>query len=280
MNRITAFALVLFVAASVQAAEKNLDRTFGVSPDGLLVVDADSAAVEVTGAGNNEVTVHMSVRSSEGDLDSLKFDATQTAEGVTVTMRRPAEKGFFKWGSWNTDGRIRITVPKHYRLNIRTSGGNIEIADIVGVSVLHTSGGDISAKRLDGNVEARTSGGGIFADTIRGDVDAKTSGGDVHLISVDGKLSASTSGGSVECSLVGSNRGIVAKTSGGSIEITLPASTTGNVDATTSGGDVRSDLPVAAKQKQDDRLEGSLNGGGQPIELRTSGGSIALHQSR
>ena len=56
----------------------------------------------------------------------------------------------------------------------------------------------------------------------------------------------------------------------------LPKGTTGNIDASTSGGIVKSELPVTSTRFGDTRLVGSINGGGQPIYARTSGGSVSL----
>ena len=276
MTRYSAITLVLLAASSAGAAEKTLERTFTVSPGGALIVDADSASVHVSGGDTNQVTVRMSARGSEEDLATMKLDAFQKDDGVTVVMQRPGKKGWFNWGSWNGEGSIEVTVPQRYGIRIRTSGGSVELKDTIGSVKLHTSGGDIVAKNVNGNVEARTSGGGISADTIRGDVDAGTSGGDLRLLHVDGKIRGQTSGGSVKCSLVGINRGISASTSGGSIQLTLPRATTANIEATTSGGGFNSELPVATTVQQDGHVKGSINGGGQRIDVSTSGGGISL----
>ena len=276
MTRYSAIALVLLAASSANAAEKTVERTFTVSPGGSLIVDADSASVHVSGGDTNQVTVRMSARGSEEDLATTKLDAFQKGDEVTVMMRRPEKKGWFNWGSWNGDGHIEVTVPQRYGINIHTAGGDVELTDTTGSAKLRTSGGEIVAKNVNGNVEAKTSGGEIIADTIRGDVDANTSGGDIRLLHVDGKITGRTSGGSVQCSLVGINRGISVSTSGGSIQLTLPRATTANIDAITSGGEVTSELPVATTQWQDSHVKGSINGGGQPIDVRTSGGSISL----
>jgi len=265
MIRYSAIALVLLAAGSAQAAEKTLDRTFTVSPGGGLVVDADGATVQVSGKDTNQVTVHIIARGSEA----------QSGDGVTVTVRRQKERSWFSW-NWNADETIEVTVPKNFRIGVRTGGGNIAVADTTGTVKLNTSGGDITVKNVNGSVDVHTSGGGILADTIRGDVDADTSGGDVRLLKVDGKIRAHTSGGNVRCSLVGVNRGITASTSGGDIELTLPPGTTGNVQATTSGGEITTDLPVATTSVKEGRLAGSLNGGGESIDAHTSGGSIRL----
>jgi DUF4097 and DUF4098 domain-containing protein YvlB len=276
MSRYSAIALVLLVASPVNAAEKTLDRYFEVSPGGVLNVDADGASVHVSGNDTNQVTVRMNARGSEESLSGTTLDAVQNSGGVTVTMRRREKSSWFSWRSWNTEQHIEVTVPRRYAISVRTGGGSVKLRDTTGSATLRTSGGDIAVNNVNGNLELRTSGGGILADTIRGDVDANTSGGDVRLLHVDGKIRGNTSGGSVHCSLVGSNRGISATTSGGGIELTLPRGTTGNIEASTSGGDIKSDLPVLATVMKDNRLSGTLNGGGQPIEARTSGGGIRL----
>jgi DUF4097 and DUF4098 domain-containing protein YvlB len=276
VTRYSAIALILLAAGTAHAAEKKLDRTFSVSPGGSLVVDADSASVNVSGGNTNQVIVHMVANGPEKDLAEISLDAAQKDDGVTVTMRRPEKRGWFNWGSWNSDGHIEVTVPRNYQISVRTGGGSIEIADTGGTAKLHTSGGDISARNVTGNVNARTSGGGIEADKIRGDIDANTSGGDVRLMNIDGKIRGNTSGGSVRCSLVGLNRGISATSSGGDIEVIVPRATAGNFNASTSGGGVTLEIPISTTEMKDGRAKGTLNGGGPQIEARTSGGNISL----
>lgn len=276
MSRYLAIALVLLAAGTAHAADKTFDRTFTVSPGGSLVVDADGASIKVSGADTNQVTVHMKVRGPEKELAAMTLDATQKGNEVTATMRRSKSGNWFSWGSSSYESSIEVTVPRRYEVSARTGGGNIDLKDTVGSVKLNTSGGDISARNLNGTVSLRTSGGQITADIVRGDVDASTSGGDVRLLNVDGRIEGRTSGGNVRVSLVGANRGIHATTSGGDVELILPQGTTGNVSASTSGGDITMDIPVTTTVLKETRLEGTLNGGGQPIEARTSGGSIRL----
>ncbi|HEV8443511.1 MAG TPA: DUF4097 family beta strand repeat-containing protein [Steroidobacteraceae bacterium] len=276
MTRPLIVTLLLVAASTAGAGEKNLERTFTVSANGSLIVDADAASVHVSGTDTNQVVVHMTARASDDDLATAKLEAYQKGDEVTVTMRTQGKMGWFG-RSWHGDSRIEVTVPRHIAIDVRTGGGEIELADTTGAAKLHTSGGDIVAKNLGGTLEARTSGGGIRVDTVRGDVDAGTSGGDVHLLHVDGKIRGDTSGGNVECSLVGANRGITATTSGGNIRLILPRNTAGMLEAKTSGGGIKTDIPVTTTEMQEGHMRGSLNGGGPLIEARTSGGDISLH---
>jgi DUF4097 and DUF4098 domain-containing protein YvlB len=275
MPRYLAIAFVLLAGGAAQAANKTLDRTFAVAPGGSLIVDADGAEVRVSGTDGDQVIVHMVANGSDESLANTTLEANQKGNDVSVTMKR-TKRGWFSWGNGNNNEEIQVTVPRRYAIDVSTSGGGIQLRDTSGAVSLHTSGGDITAKNVSGNLELRTSGGSIQADTIRGDVDAGTSGGEVRLLHVDGKIRGHSSGGSVHCSLVGANRGISATTSGGDIELTLPRTTVGTVEASTSGGEVKSELPVTSTAFGDSHLAGTLNGGGEQILARTSGGSISL----
>jgi hypothetical protein len=293
---IRAFTAILLIAATsaTLAEEKVLDRTFTVAPGGLLTVSADGANISVVGGDSNQVVVHMVASAPQKELDALKLSATQTQDGVTVEMRRPDPAGLFNWGSWHIDASIEVRVPRNYRVDAKTSGGDVRLENTAGVARVRTSGGDITAKNvkgdlnghtsggdvrldsIDGAVNVKTSGGNIRASSVRGDIDAGTSGGDVRLTGIDGRILARTSGGSVNVELVGANRGIATSTSGGSIELKLPKNTQGALDAHSQGGRISSDFPVATSQRSEHRLSGEINGGGDTIRVRTSGGSIGL----
>jgi len=286
-------SLLTVAAGAAVAEEKVFDRTFTATPGGLLTVVADGADISVTGSDSSQVVVHVVARASQKELDALKISASQSQDGVSVEMRRP-EHGLFNWGSWQMEGSIEVTVPRNYRVEAKTSGGDVRLESTIGAAHLGTSGGDLTAKNLkgdlrghtsggevrldtvEGTIEVKTSGGNIRASGVRGDIDANTSGGDVRLTGIDGRILASTSGGSVSCELVGANRGISTSTSGGDIKLTMPKNTQASVDAEANGGDISSDFSVETSRWTEHRLNGQINGGGEIIRLRTSGGSIKL----
>ncbi|HEY4368124.1 MAG TPA: DUF4097 family beta strand repeat-containing protein [Steroidobacteraceae bacterium] len=327
--------LLTFAAPAVMAAEKVLDRSFPVTPGGLLTVNADGADVVVAGGDAEQVVVHIAVTGSQKNVDALKLSAQPSADGVKVEALRPSSNWLgMSWSMGNMNARIKVTVPKRYRVELKTSGGNLSVNDlqgdasgktsggdvelqnvtgkvqmstsggnmkvahITGDVKLNTSGGDIVASTVQGAIDAETSGGSvhfdsidgptrarsssgdIVANTIHGDTDVDTSGGDVRLLGVDGKIHASTSGGNVHCVLVGANRGISASTSGGNISLQVAKDITATLDASSSGGKVSSELPVSVSTASGKRLSGPINGGGEPIYARTSGGDIEIRVSR
>lgn len=297
LHALLAFAMISTASAAL-AQEKKLDRTFTVDPNGVLTVDADGADITVNGGDSNTVVVRIDARGSQSELDNLKLSAEPSSDGVKLEALRPGEHGLFSRGSWHVETHIDVTVPRTYRVNGRTSGGDVRLENVSGPSRMRTSGGDVQAKNvtgefeghtsggdvriesMDGPVKVHTSGGDVSLSGINGDVDAETSGGNVRLIHVDGSIHAGTSGGDVRCELTGPNRGISATTSGGSVWLTLPKDTAGTIDAQSSGGHIDSDFPISTARWSQHRLAGQINGGGKEIFVRTSGGSITLNSAK
>ena len=300
LSMVHAMLGIAFVSAAsaATAEEKSLNRTFNVTAGGTLTVDADGADIAVSGSEGSTVVVRIEARGSQNELDELKLSAEQSGDGVRVEARRPKERGWFKWGSWRVETHIDVTVPRNYRVDARTSGGEVRLEGIAGQAHVRTSGGNLFARNMkgdfegqtsggevriesmEGTVNAHTSGGNVLVSKVKGDVDADTSGGDVHVVGVDGRIRAGTSGGSVRCELTGQNRGIQATTSGGNVWLTLPKDTKGTLDAQSSGGHIDSDFPISTTRWSAHRLNGEINGGGEEILLRTSGGSITLSTAR
>ena len=87
-------------------------------------------------------------------------------------------------------------------------------------------------------------------------------------------MQAVTSGGSIDAE-VRQNRGIILKTSGGTITLLLPENVRASIDAETSGGRAQSELALSSTELAErSHLRGAINGGGEQVVLRSSGGSI------
>lgn len=163
----------------------------------------------------------------------------------------------------------------------KTSGGRIEVLECRGKTVVETSGGSIEIRGGGGDLEAETSGGAIRVGPYGGPVRVSTSGGGITVENVAGEVRGTTSGGSIRAILTAPVVGPVRlETSGGSIAVTAPESAAFDLDASTSGGGVQSELPVTTTGKtRRGELVGSVNGGGERVKLRTSGGSVRVRKA-
>ncbi len=306
---------IVETAASWDGPKDTVNKSFEVSPGGLLTVDADLGSIDVRSGTSNKVNVEVIREARDaGALDDLDLSIDQSGNNVTVSAKLPHGSNWFR------HNRLRlsffITVPRTYDVDLKTSGGSVKVADLEGRVLAKTSGGSLDLGQIVGPVEGKTSGGSIKLQACRGSADIRTSGGGIDIGDVDGNVAAETSGGSIN---IEQARGRVhARTSGGGIDVhevfgEIDASTSGgsvsatimqqpsgdcrlstsgggievrmaenigfDVDAKTSGGRVRVDFPISADLIEKNAVRGPVNGGGPQLHLRTSGGNIRLEKA-
>jgi hypothetical protein len=241
---------VLFVSALLSGGlygAVDIEKTFDVSPGGTLKVRAARSviAVDVHPGSTVEASISAPNWSDEDFNRDFSVNFQQTGNEVTVELK--ARRHLSSWFSWGSrEVRIDILVPGVFNLDLETSGGGISVADLSGDVRAQTSGGSIRIGRIDGAVSAQTSGGGIDLSGTSRDAQLSTSGGSISV-------------GDVTVALAG--------------ELRL------NLDASASGGTVRTDMPVSVLGTiGKSEVKGSINGGGPVVTLRTSGGSIRLER--
>jgi Putative adhesin len=234
-----------------------------------------------------------------------------------LTIRAKVKnEGWKLWRRSGLKVRYVVSIPSEFNVDLKTSGGGISVGDLRGEVRVNTSGGGLRIGKIEGPVIGNTSGGGISlagcngkaeiktsgggidigsgtgsitADTsggsieignFVGDVYVRTSGGGISAESIEGSIDASTSGGPVNVALKGQpNRDCHLSTSGGGITVDLEENIALNIDAEASGGGITCDLPVTVQGRiEKGKMNGTLNGGGQALVVRTSGGSIHLRK--
>src|SRR5947207_3019231 len=250
--------------------------------------------------------------SEEEFLRERPVTFSQDGNTLTIQSRAKSKIGWSWRGSQRTEGKYTITVPAQFNPKLKTSGGGITVSGLTGETKAETSGGGLKFTRLHGPLDGATSGGGIRVAYCEGTLKVHTSGGGIDVSGGTGRLSGDTSGGSVTVKefrgpiqvessgggitlenvagkVEGSTSGgsisarfsaplsdeVKLGTSGGGVTVHLAQDSAFDLDAATSGGGVTSDLPVTVSGKiARDHLKGPVNGGGKPVVLRTSGGSI------
>ena len=160
-------------------------------------------------------------------------------------------------------------------ITLSTSGGNIDAAASNGKIKLTTSGGNVSLKELNGDIDATTSGGNVKANTISGDLVAITSGGNVTLDDLSCSLDAATSGGHMHVNMKELGSFVKLSNSGGNIDLVIPGNK--GVNLKLRADKIALITPVAfVGEKDEDHMEGTLNGGGIPVTVRGSSGKLSL----
>ena len=244
----------LSYAAFSQAKDSKQNESFTVAVDGTLYLDTDTGAIDIV--SHDKATVEVVVNRKRLTRDEFKVTFSQDSDDVHINGDKSNAASFFSIGSSGVS--FEIKVPNQYNVDLKTSGGSIELSD------------------LEGKVDAYTSGGSIRLGKIIGDVDVKTSGGSINVDEVIGNIKGHTSGGSIRAKLLTQpTQDSRLTTSGGSITAYLAPSIAVNLDAGTSGGSVSSEFDVNGRSKRTN-IQGEINGGGPELFLKTSGGSVRI----
>jgi len=280
-----------------------------------LHLEMDYGSIQVGTASTNTVQFDVEFRGvppSHNEFERMLKDFTLQVDRQGDTLRvlgvfkdgwKPTSGGFhtichdgrcLEYGRWLRQMNAHVTVPASFGADLRTRGGSITVGDLKGEVVANTSGGALRFGRIEGPVHGDTAGGSITLESSRGPAVLRTAGGAIHIQEVSGDVEAHTSGGSIEINRttgrvvahtsggsihVGKAQGEVdAQTSGGSIEVAMISTAAFTLDAATSGGGVSSDFAVTGTTKRMS-LRGTVNGGGPPLRLRTSGGSIHIRRA-
>jgi hypothetical protein len=271
------------------SAEDWLEEKIPVSPGGTLYIDLDRGSVEVTSHDKDEVWLEGESRGWGAGM--VLFTAEK--EGNAVYFDASID-GWMPFVLGGPKVRVRATVPRNFsveietrggkvraehiggRLGCETRGGHVEVQEIDGPVLIRTSGGHVKARHVSGDLRAKTSGGDIRIEDIGGDVETRTSGGHIEVEDAFGEVDAKTSGGHVTVSFREEPWGRL-ETSGGHISIEVPSDVGFDLDARTSGGHIRADHPdFDPRDRRRSKLKRSVNGGGPPLKLRSSGGGVKL----
>jgi hypothetical protein len=301
-------ASVLFLNPAQARIEREISRQFDVQPGELAVLATQGGDITVTTGSSDQVSIVARLvfpradNDAEADeiMDNLELSFAQTDEGVAVTSKRL--KQVSGWWGWNKSNPVSVhlhaTIPAHYHVDAKTSGGDIEVSNLTGAVVARTSGGDIEVGHIDGSVDlntsggdievvhatgrvkAHTSGGNVRIDEATGPVHASTSGGNVRIGRVVGELRATTSGGDIYARIEGPlSEDALLSTSGGNVTAVVDEAVAFDLDARTSGGQVKAQgitIRIDDGGVGKSRLSGAVNGGGPTLKLRTSGGGIRV----
>lgn len=187
---------------------------------------------------------------------------------------------------------------------ISTGGGKVVVGSANGLAVINGAG-SIDVKRCNGDLRASTGGGGVTLGRVMGSVKVEAGAGSIRLAGATGLVEVSTGGGSVELfklaqgALVDTGSGAVTveftgapgsftdsslHTASGDVLVFLPTNLPLDVHASSDmapGYGIKSELDGIHISRQSGGYgpqsmwaEGSLNGGGPALRVRTGMGHI------
>lgn len=140
---------------------------------------------------------------------------------------------------------------------------------------LVTSGGGLILENLKGEINAHTSGGGVEGSNIEGELVTGTSGGGIDLKNMNCSLEANTSAGNLDAQMVGVGKYLKLHTSAGNIDLQLPSKK--GLNLSLSAENISDHIASNFQGEWNKRhVDGSVNGGGVPVNASASSGDINL----
>jgi hypothetical protein len=240
-------------------------------------------------------------------LEDFDLDIAKNGSEITANVERKSH-----FNLWNNNVGISLTiiVPREMSCNVSSSGGGVKISGVAGTHIFSSSGGGVHLENITGTTKAKSSGGGVKVLNQNGDIQLSSSGGGVSLNDAHGNVSAFSSGGSVDLinihgdvdagssgggvNVTGESGSVKAKSSGGSVHVSVGnlskelylESSGGGIDAVIKNGDklgldldlssdkVNIELHNFSGKSEKNRVKGTMNNGGIPVYMRSSGGNV------
>lgn len=251
-------------------ARQEVAQTLEFPAQGHIFINNCNGRIMVTGWDRDEIEVKaekiVRIKSNRepGDekmqawLDKIQIDIDRSGAGrVNIETRGP---NLSMGSQYSVNYSVR--VPACATLELKTSNGNVAVAGIKGHVIASTSNGTINLREVAGRTDLHTSNGKIECIAQAGPVAARTSNGKINVHFAQAPLPA---------------EGIECHTSNGKIDLRLPESCSFTLDARTSNGALNCDCPLTIQGRVNKHnIQGTVNGGGPQVKLRTSNGSIRV----
>jgi DUF4097 and DUF4098 domain-containing protein YvlB len=261
------------------------EKTFAVSGAPTIALSTFDGSIEVRGWDRDEVVVEVEkVGPDQATAERIQVTATRNGSAITIDVRKPSPlqtTGMRRTPSAN----LVASVPLKSAIVARSGDGSITIRRVTGALDVDTEDGSVRIAEVSGSIIARTGDGDVIGQKLDGQAEIRTGDGVVGLDGVFTALAIETRDGAVEVTARRGSRtdGEWDVTTGdGDIRIEVPEGFGAEVDARTGDGRVRIDsITKAGGEHRDDHDDsdsaaGRLGGGGKPMRLRTSSGSITV----
>jgi DUF4097 and DUF4098 domain-containing protein YvlB len=281
-------AALALVAMPAEARECDgvadvVEEQFKVSSGGTLELDLDAGDIEIRRGNAGTVVVRADrCASSREQLREHEMTAEKSGNDVEVVSRLGSDRGFSLFGRGRRSLRVVITatIPADYNVDFSSGAGNVVVRDAVGAVSGETGAGNLSLTTVRGPVAISTGSGNVVLRAVLGQVEVQTGAGNVELRDVEGELNVQTGAGNIVAEIVRQPKSRTGLQSGaGNVTVILAPTVRVDVEAVASVGSASTDFPLKVEGSwMTKSFEGSINGGGPEILMRSGVGNVTLRR--
>lgn len=245
------------LTATVQAQEYTYD--LGNSSDKAIEFILSRSDVVIEGHNSNEVVIrNLDYDAPPERAKGLKALYNSAEDNTGIGLSVEEENGTLKIiTASRDDGDFRLMVPNKVRVMIEE---------------VNWGGGDFEIRNHSGEIEIKSKSGDMKLMNITGPVIASSTSGDMEIT-----MDNLSQMGPTSISLVS-----------GFIDIAMPATSKANLFMSSVSGEIYTDHDVVIEGNQKEnmrrlgggrKIEGTLNGGGVEVSLKTISGDIYLRKN-
>ena len=266
----------------VQAQEEgefHLDETYALGNNGIIHLSSEDADIRITGSDRSDVHVKIdrveTVNGIRSGSRTFRVDVEEVNGDLVIKERRSGNVRF-SIGTFRTEYKITIEMPRGGGLKIDGEDDDYVIKNVDGLISMHVEDGDIEildtqSKSIDLRVEdgdIRLDGGvgNLLLETDDGDIDIRNGAFKrIDIDSEDGDVAIETSlvdDGTYEISSDDADIDFVVLSGGGRFFV---AKDDGRVTST-------SDFKI--EEERDYRVVLSLDGGKAEVDVRVNDGRV------
>ena len=278
--------------------------------DITIEVPREMQAISVNSQAGN-----VSVSNSAARVDAVTGGGNVDLDNISGAVRARTAGGNIQIGTVNSalaikSGGGNINIANARQIDVSTLGGNIAVGNTTG-GLIQTGGGSIDVRHSGGELKVATAGGTVEIGDVNGPLRVDTGGGNIRVGGARGRVLAITGGGNIELYKLakgaqaqsgagtitaefiggrGSFGDSALRTTAGDVVVYLSGGTSCTVHAASemaSGRGIRSDFPELKITSEGGDfgpktmyLDGSINGGGPLLKVRTSIGQIEFRRSK
>jgi DUF4097 and DUF4098 domain-containing protein YvlB len=253
---------------------------------------------------DEQVTVAFSDPSRPGTVEIHSISGSMTVKGSdrkdVLVIARPRSAG-----GGNSRGRVRSSDPPPTGLRRLTQSGGFSVEEernamsIESTSPNRTIDFEVLVPTRTNLKIAALNNGVITIDNVDGDMELDNTNGPILMTGVAGTIVANSINGKVQATMtrVTAQKAMAFTSLNGVVDITLPASTKANLRLRSDMGDVFTDFDLqittgSKPQVKDNRrggggrlelevnksIQGTINGGGPEIEMRSFNGNVYVRK--
>ncbi|WNS40912.1 DUF4097 family beta strand repeat-containing protein [Paenibacillus sp. MMS20-IR301] len=242
-------------------------------------IELPSGKIKLEGVAGNtldyEGKLELPGKTESEAASALERKWKVTVEGDTLIMELESDSNWLsniQIGFNIKDPYLNVSIPGNLAVEVETSNGTVEAANLTGGLDVDTSNGTMDIHDITGGVKAHTSNGTVNVQNVQGEVELVSSNGAITLGNIDGSLSAKSSNGKITINSAVTGEWEL-KSSNGKIIAGLPAVTDAEITADTSNGSLKGNVTWDGDENHGTVV---LGGGTHKVSLSTSNGSVTV----